>query len=453
MLMPATAWADGPDTYGMGSRGSALGSAMTAASDDWTSAYNNPAGLAGPRKIQAGAGIVVGRDQLEPFEDVVLGYENDGTPITGPVGADYEDVYGIVAGIAIPLTRRLSFGISLWSPGQRIVRIMTQDPFIPAYALYVNRAQRITYNMAIAYRVTDRIRLGVGGSALSRATFDSDIAIPAGEGSDENESRALIALDITPTFVPVGGAEWDVGRGVTLGAAYRGETDLRVLVDQKSGANVIVPFGPSLRFRSSVAIAGGFVILDHFTPQQVALGTRWQREGAALSLYGDVTWANWARFKGPYIDPDFDDIVVPPLGTVAVNWRRPPPAKFRDTYVPRVGAEWRFGDAIAVRGGYSYEMTPAPLATGDANLLDANTHVASTGFGVKFRDPTGYVKNPIRLDAHARVRELERTTSRKVTQYDCSASDPKVPVGYPCAGSVTVAGRIVSGGADLTFDF
>ncbi len=43
-----------------------------------------------------------------------------------------------------------------------------------AYALYVNRAQRIT--MAVAYRVTDRVRVGIGDSALSRATFDSDIA-------------------------------------------------------------------------------------------------------------------------------------------------------------------------------------------------------------------------------------------------------------------------------------
>lgn len=452
-FFPSISHADGPDSFSIGSRGAGLGGALAGGADDWSAGYYNPAGFAVPRSIKAGAGIVVGVERLDEFQDIALGRNGQDELQRGPVGADYEDVYAIVGGIAIPLTKRLSMGMTIWSPAQRFVRIMTQDPFIPHYPMQVNRAQRITFDLAFAYRITDKVRVGLGGAALARSSLNVDFNIPAGEGSDENQSRGLITLDIVPTFVPVAGVEWDVG-DFMIGAAYRGETDLKVKVDQSSGSQVIIQFGPTLRFRSTVAIAGDFLILDHFTPQQVALGGKWGPSGAPVHLYLDATWMNWARFRGPYIDPNFDDITVPPIGTVAVNWRRPPPANYRDTIVPRIGAEWRLGDVAAVRGGYSYEMTPAPLASGEANLLDANAHVGSLGLGLTFRDPTRYVKNPIALNLHARVRHLESTTVQKRQTYDCDDPDADVPTGYPCSGGrLTYGGQIVSGGADLTFDF
>ncbi len=453
LLSPAAALADGPDSFSIGSRGASLGGALAGGADDWAAGYYNPAGLAGPRKIKAGAGIVVGLEHLQEFDDIALGEDAGGNLVRGPVGADYENVYAVVGGIAIPLTKRLSMGMTVWSPGQRFVRIMTQDPFIPHYPMYANRAQRITFDLAFAYRITDKIRAGAGGAALARSTLHVDFNIPAGEGSESDASRGLITLDIVPTFVPVAGVEWDVS-SFTFGAAYRGETDLKVMVDQSSGADVIIPFGPSLRFRSTVGIAGDFVILDHFTPQQVAIGGAWRGNGAPVHVFFDATWMNWAAFKGPYIDPNFDDIAVPPLGTVAVNWRRPPPPNYRDTIVPRIGAEWRIGEIAAVRGGYFYEMTPAPLANGEANILDANSHVVSLGLGFKFRDPTKYVKNPIALNLHGRMRALETTTVRKSQTYDCDDPNQEVPTGYPCqGGSIRYGGQVFSGGADLTFDF
>jgi long-subunit fatty acid transport protein len=453
MLLPARSRADGPDSYGIGARNAALGSAMAAGSDDWASAYYNPAGIAVTRKIQAGFGFAAGIDHLQSFHDVVLGYDDSGNVIRGDVGSDYENVYGIVGGLAIPLTRRLSFGLTVWSPAQRLVRIMTVDDFIPHYGMYVNRAQRITFNLAMAYRITPALRMGLGGSSLAKSNFNSNINIPGGTGSDPNDSRGLIALDILPTLVPTGGVEYDAGHDVTVGATYRGEADLKVHVQQISGADVVFPVGPSLQFRSSVEFSGGFLIFDHYTPQQLAIGAKWDRPGKPVALFGDVTYMNWAAYHGPYIDPNFNDIAVPPLGTVPVNWRHPEKPGFRDTYVPRVGAEWRIGDAFALRGGYSYEMTPAPLATGEANLLDANTHVVSAGAGIKVTDPTHYVKNPVTVNLHARLRQLESTTAVKKVQYDCNDPSQKPPVGYPCAGKITAAGQILSGGLDLDFEF
>lgn len=449
------AHADGPDSYGIGSRNAALGGALAAGSDDWSAPYHNPSGLAKHPVLRFGAGILVAQDRLRAFEDVVLGYDSGGRPIRGDVGADYDDVYAFTGGVSVPLTERLYFGAMLWSPLQRLVRIMTVDPYVPHYAFYVNRAQRITLNLAAAYRVSPRLRVGAGASALAGSRLDLDFNIPAGPGSDENESRGLLTLDITPTLTPTAGVQYDLGGGFTLGAAYRGETDLTTVVHQRTGSNTLVSIGPSLRFVSRVRIAGGFVILDHFTPQQVSAGASFDPEEGPgrFAVHGDVTWMNWSAYGAPYIDPAFDDILVPPLGSVPVNWRHPPEPRFRDTLVPRLGAEWRAGGRLSVRGGYSFEMSPAPLPDGEANILDANAHVVSAGVGVRFQDPTRHVKKPIALDVHARTRLLQPVTTEKTATYDCDAPDAHPPVGYPCSGSITAAGSVLSAGLDLTFEF
>ena len=455
MVAAAPALADGPDAYGLGSRGAALGSALGAGTDDWTSAYYNPAGIASVRHLSTGIGVNVGVDHLQDFHDVVLGYDQStGAAITGPVSTKYDNVVGFTFGAAMPLTKRLFVGVSMWAPGARLVRIMTLDAFVPHYGMYVNRAQRITPDFVLAYRVTPRLRLGAGISSLAQSNFNQDFNIPAGQGSDSNSSRALISLDILPTIIPLAGVQYDVSPAVTMGLGYRGAADLQVHVQQASGADVVFPLGPSLRFHSKVDITGGFVIFDHFTPQQLVLGGKWDKgHEAPVALFFDATYMNWSSFRGPYIDPNFDPIVVPPLGTVAVNWRHPPKAGFRDTVVPRIGAEWRLGANLALRGGYSYEMTPAPAATGDANLLDADSHVLSAGAGVKFHDPTHYVKEPIELNLHARLRQLVTTTAKKSVTYDCNDPNQHPPVGYPCSGQITAAGQVISGGADLEFQF
>ncbi|HVO30037.1 MAG TPA: outer membrane protein transport protein [bacterium] len=454
LAFPLLALADGPDTFGIGSRNAALGSAVSAKSGDWASAYYNPAGLAAPRKIDTGFGINAGHASLGSFHDVVLGYDGNGNVVRGPVGTNYDNVLGFTAGVAIPLTPRFAIGATLWSPMQRLVRIMTVNPFVPSYVMYENRAQRITLNMAAAYNFGPSLRIGAGLTTLARSNFSQDFNIPAGANSESNNSRALITLDIVPTVAPIGGVQWDVNDSLSFGLAYRGQTDLQVHVDQSSGADVVLPLGNSIRFHSAVDITGGFVIVDHFTPQQVVLGTAWDRHDAPVAVFFDATYMNWAAFKGPYIDPAFDPIVVPPIGSVPVNWRHPPRPGFRDTVVPRLGVEYRMTSNVALRGGYSYEMTPVPTQTGEGNLLDANTHVLSAGAGLKFKDPLGYAKNPIALDAHVRVRELVPVTAAKDTTYDCSAAGSHPPTGYPCdGGKITASGSVVSGGANLTFDF
>ena len=54
---------------------------------------------------------------------------------------------------------------------------------------------------------------------------------------------------------------------------------------------------------------------------------------------------------------------------------------------------------------------------------------------------------------HARVRELQPTIAHKAQTYDCNDPNQAPPVGYPCSGTVTASGRLISGGLDLTFDF
>mgnify|MGYP006183914741 CR=1 FL=1 len=71
--MATPAHADGPDTYGVGSRNAALGSAMAGGVSDWSAAWFNPAGLAAKPGLQAGGGVQGAQDSFRPIDDVVLG--------------------------------------------------------------------------------------------------------------------------------------------------------------------------------------------------------------------------------------------------------------------------------------------------------------------------------------------------------------------------------------------
>jgi hypothetical protein len=72
------------------------------------------------------------------------------------------------------------------------------------------------------------------------------------------------------------------------------------------------------------------------------------------------------------------------------------PVKTRDIIVPKFGIEYRLptiqsfwwtGDLdLALRWGYAYHPTPFVPTKGQANLIDSDTHTATTGMGMLFND-------------------------------------------------------------------
>ncbi len=72
-----------------------------------------------------------------------------------------------------------------------------------------------------------------------------------------------------------------------------------------------------------------------------------------------------------------------------------PDPPFQDTFVPRIGGEYRIpwvveNDILALReidlrAGYTFEPTPNPKLSGRTNVLDSNQHVIAGGIGIGTR--------------------------------------------------------------------
>jgi len=115
-----------------------------------------------------------------------------------------------------------------------------------------------------------------------------------------------------------------------------------------------------------------------YTPRELTFGGSYDL--ANLTLSAEVGWLQWSRVTqvaaGIAVEADLG--VDVPTGTFVE-----PPPNFRNTWVPRVGAEYGFDiDAhrrLTARAGYYYSPTPVPAQTGETNFADGNRHVVSVG--------------------------------------------------------------------------
>ena len=188
-------------------------------------------------------------------------------------------------------------------------------------------------------------------------------------------------------------------------------------------------------------------IFTFFSPEQFSLGLGYEfDENFTLGL--DLTLARWSAFRQPspegatYFSGGISAIIPP-----NPNYPLPPP-DFSDVLIPSVGVEYR---ALAfshwelyVRGGYRYQPSPAPEATGWNNFLDNDTHIFSGGIGIQLlrvQETLVVIRGPIHIDLHGQYFWLVEESAKK---------DNPVADAY---GDMVFRGTVVNGGITLTLEF
>lgn len=194
--------------------------------------------------------------------------------------------------------------------------------------------------------------------------------------------------------------------------------------------------GPSLLDVSALTVT-------HFQPAQVAGAVAWRPWPGAL-VTAQLTWRRWSSYVAPIpstvtvLEGGLGDLVVP-LPEFAV-----PEAGFHDTVEPALGVEWWFAEgtalAAAVRAGWFYRPSPAPNASGETNLVDADAHGVGLGVGLELRSLAAWLGAPPRLDVHGQAVLLEPRVTRKA-----SVADP--------VGDFRSSGHLIGGGATLSVGF
>ena len=429
LLVPATAAANTTeDLLGLGTRTNAMGGAGTALAKDPTAVYFGPASLAFCGRditsidlAHTSYGLSAGLEPGDPQEKEL----RDQSRLT----------FGLCSLMPYGLAMGILFGMNLQDPMTMDTSSLSNEP---QFALYGDTLEQLTIVVGGAWRPRDWISVGVGASILVNSVLKLDSFIPVAQ--EEATFLSEIRWNLEPTAALHASVHAVPVEDLHLAATYRGA----LFHDLNAPASI------------DVLLAGIFLEVDllleaanWFSPQQFAFGATYDPVGS-VTLAADLTWYDWSAYKGPFI-------VATPLGgdEAASRALAFPPREdttFTDIVQPRVGAEVRFlDDALAVRAGYSFRPTPAPLPSGTANLLDNSVHSFSFGMGYSLGPRLGedhdrgvIAAEPFSMsvDAFLRLSHMPRRRVQRPAPTD--PQDEGVLLDFDFGGSVLQAGLGVS---------
>jgi long-chain fatty acid transport protein len=431
LSLSSVARANPLDTFGFGSRGTALGGATAADVKDFSANYYNPAGLALAHGLDLSVGYFRADHSL-----YMNGNDNHVDPVKGIVG-------GLVAPGKIA-DIPFAFGLGLHLPDDRISRVRALRQEQPRWELYDNRNQRLYLAANVAISPWEWLQLGGGLSFMSSTEGSLDISGEADIFRPEtSQLRHEVNADLTAIRYPQAGARVAIGKRLALALVYRGE--FRLKLDLTAHLH-----GDISQLTTAVYDLETHSV-NSFLPQQLVLGESWQPIDD-LKVNVDVTWVNWSAYVPPVASLNVALDIPPPAGgwpsTITPPTVPAPthiePIEMHDRFVPHVGVEWR---ALAtekveafVRAGYEYAKSPIGPQTGVTNYVDRDRHSISLGAGVRLIAPGAVLPGDVRFDAHFQLSELIGDTTYKTNPADL-------------VGDYTAGGHITNFGATMTVGF
>ena len=396
------------DAFGYGSRAAAMGGAATAASEDSSANYYNPAGLVRGHDLR----IDIGYRYAQPL------LRMNGRDVG--VDASRGFLVGIVApGRIGPF--RFAFGASLWLPDQRLTRVRSLPFDQPRFVLFDNRPQRLYLAANLAIQIVPGLYVGGGLTFMSKTAgqlfLQGSVAV---SDPDASSLVSKIDVDLVAVRYPQAGILWEATRWLSIGVTYRHSfvlnLDQQFRIDGNIGNPGLTPIVENGYF------AAHSISIDLFQPWQLTGGAalRLKRE---LLLTFDVTFARWSEFPVPAANLTLgldigvynDKVMLPPPRSYA-------PSRFHDIVIPRAGVEWRAWQrpkiAIDLRAGYSYEPTPVPDQIGESNFADSDKHTFSVGAGFELARITAILPRPLAIDVHFAGTYLPPRANRKIDALD-----------------------------------
>jgi long-chain fatty acid transport protein len=396
LLTPRTATAGGIFAGEAGSQAQSRGGAFVAKADDPSALMHNPAGLAKTTHfaIFAGANIVQFwqsfdrdgvyqnyTDAVEPGTPTYQGQEmpeisNSGPPQPIPLLA-FAGRWGNLAG-AIGLFAPQAYPNRDYPETVTTANGMTA-PNPARYDIQKQESLAALPSIALAYRITDKLDIGVRGSwGFSTLKATSRLwALPNTEEDDQKD--AVFKLDVKDTFIPAFGAGilFRPTPSLEFGASYSSEVNMAMkgtgtseLKSRSGGKGLPIPVvGPPPDNEALCATGGTMDALKAcatiLIPQTATVGGRyvWHdglgREKADIEL--DVRWENWSAAKEIHVMVDAKLQTAPFSNlneTVLYHG-------FQDVVSTRVGGAYALDvgsghDQIVLRGGVGYDTATAP---------------------------------------------------------------------------------------------
>ncbi len=397
------------DTFGFGSRSTALGGAVAADVRDASANYYNPAGLARAAGLELSVGYFRASHHLS----------------TNGVDNEVDPVKGLVLGVVAPgelFGLKFAFGLGAHLPDDRISRVRAFRQEQPRWELYDNRNQRLTLATNLAVALTDWLEIGGGISFMSSTEGRLDITGSANIfAPSQSQLRHEVDADLTAVRYPLVGARVALSDRVALAAVYRHKFQL--------GLDLTAHLQGDISGLTTARYDLATSSVNNYLPRQVVLGGSWLASDR-VRINADFTWHEWSAYVAPVAKLDVGLDIPAPKGGWPASISPPEtpaplkvvPLRMRNRVVPHLGVEWRAVDLGWLRGfaraGYELQKSPIEAQSLSVSYIDRDRHTGSLGLGVVLVHPGALMPGSIAFDGHAQLSVLPMADTLKSSPAD-----------------------------------
>ncbi|KAF0844182.1 long-chain fatty acid transport protein [Methylovorus glucosotrophus] len=300
---------------------SAMGNAYAGAAagaEDATTVYFNPAGMVYLPQSQ----LVVGAHAIRPSghfnnEGSVSALGRPGTGEGGDLGSwavvpNFYYSHVVTPDIRIGIAVNAPFGLKTEYDKDWIGRFQAVKSELKTYNI----------NPAVAFRVNDRLSLGLGVSVMY---------------ADAELTRA-VNLVTSESTANISGDDW--GYGFNLGAIYQPASDTRIGLTYRS--RVVQHLEGTVKFGQALAANNGKISANLDLPESLSLSAV-HHVNEQWELLGDISWTRWSQFNELRILNSNGTV----LSLTPENWR--------NTMRYSIGVSYRYNPQWKLRAGLAYD--------------------------------------------------------------------------------------------------
>jgi long-chain fatty acid transport protein len=379
VLAPQLCYGNGFAIYEGSARGNALGGTLVGRADDPSALYYNPAGITQLPGLQ----MMMGATAITPSADVVTQFQGTRSSTTT------EDNWYLPPHFytSYQVSDAVWLGLGVFSPFGLGVEFNENWP--GRYNSYNAELQTVSVNPNLAVKITDKLSLAAGLSAMWLNLKLEKKIDPYGQ-NNPNVSTYDVDSTLEGDSVGIGfnvAAHYKAFDWLALGASYRSQVKQNVSNADAdfTKPSQTPPLPPPLNqlypswFNDTNA--SGTVTL----PDMLSLGAVF-RPLERLSVEVDGLWTRWSSYDElsfTFSQPiAIDRQTGGPLRTVTT------PKDWHDVWRIQVGAEYKVTDWFDFRLGYIWDESPVPDATVDYILPTDNRNLYSIGGGFHWQNWT-----------------------------------------------------------------
>lgn len=384
------------DTFGVDARGMALGGAMAALAEGWSSVHYNPAALALTHDIEFSVGLTYALPKLKARyaggpELELLQFPRRGGSLDTIAGPSFGLLLPIQRCTPKELPSPIALGLGVFIPRQTLSTVRVVEQAYPFDVIFNEQNASLCFNMAVSTRITPALYLGLGMASQFVSGMEANISEAGGEDAAELKVRFG-----TPSLVA--GLLIRPAERIRIGLVYRQKNQIRSQWSSfvQTRFNLFV-FGPdpdrAIGLYKEQTLAKRYV--SGFTPENVSIGASYKIT-QRISVTAELDWYRWSQYRGP-------------LDTGLAF-------EFNDILVPRFGLIYRITRKLEARCGFYYEPTPVTNQGTGFYPVGNDRYVPSLGLGYTFHVPWGFLSKPVSADAFFQYHILkEKEFLRAVT--------------------------------------